>query len=424
LFQYEPHEGQSIIHKCDARWRVVCSGRRFGKTYLAAAEALAVALVGGRVMIAGPTHFHSSIAFQEVVNFLRREPVLKRLINRQNYSQGSKFLGFETGGEILTRSTENPDTLLGLGYDLVVFDECAQEPDGFNIYSQFIRPALSDRHGRAIFISTPRYDDWFRDMYDKEKLGEKDWKSFTFPSGPPTVSQEEIENARRELPESIFRQEYLAQFLEVSGAVFRNIDEVAVATPPETADHKAGYYVMGIDIAQIDDWTVVVVLDTRSFTVVDIHRFNNIPYPIQEDMIAKIAKRWRAPHIQVDATNNAAFAEHLATRIPYANVIPFIFSATSKSRLINQLVLAMEQKSIKLLQGRVSKEAQQMLSELRAFARERTPSGMIRMGAPPGKHDDCVTALALALDCALVHGHGNMPRMSNFPVYSMRSARN
>jgi hypothetical protein len=407
---YQPHPRQQIIHDSDARWRVVCNGRRFGKTYLAAAEALSVALVGGRAMIVGPTHLTSTIAFNQVSDFVFASDAIRSLVTKQNHGQGAKLLRFATGGEILTRSSESPDSMLGLGYDLIVFDECAEEPDGGTIYQKFIRPALSDRHGRGLFISTPGYDDWFRDFWERENLGFSGWKSFQMPSGPPTVSTEEIEDARLELPESIFRQQYLAEFLESSGAVFSGIADAAVLEP-KAGPEEGAYYVMGVDIAQVDDWTVAVVMDARSWQVVAMDRFQGIPYPEQEERLARMARHWRCQHVQIDATNNQAMAEHLDMRLGFSNVIAFKFSSQSKYRVVNQLVMAFEQKSIKLLAPTSSAIAQQTIGELRAYAREKLPSGMIRTSAPPGKHDDCVMALCMALDATMTYGAGSRPRI-------------
>jgi len=63
------------------------------------------------------------------------------------------------GGEVTVRSADDPDSLRGEGLDFVVMDECAFMQE--NAWIEALRPALSDRQGRAMFISTPKGRNWF-----------------------------------------------------------------------------------------------------------------------------------------------------------------------------------------------------------------------------------------------------------------------
>ena len=76
------------------------------------------------------------------------------------------------------RSADNPDTLRGEGLDLVIMDECAYMVK--ETWTEVIRPALSDKEGSALFISTPRGRNWF--WTAKRELKDKNWRNFTFTS--------------------------------------------------------------------------------------------------------------------------------------------------------------------------------------------------------------------------------------------------
>jgi hypothetical protein len=71
-------------------------------------------------------------------------------------------------------------------------------------------------------------------------------------------------------------------------------------------------------------------------------------------------------------------------------VEPFTTTNRSKAQAIEALALAFERSDIRILNDRV------LVSELTAYQTERLPSGLMRYGAPPSQHDDCVMALAMA----------------------------
>jgi predicted phage terminase large subunit-like protein len=131
-----------------------------------------------------------------------------------------RMIVYPGGGWVQVKSADNPATLRGEGLDLVVVDETAHIPKFVEAWQQSLRPALSDRQGRAIFISTPRGFNWFWELYKKAET-EADWASFQHPTWDnPFIEPEEIESAKK-LPQLVFRQEYGAEFVQLAGALFR-----------------------------------------------------------------------------------------------------------------------------------------------------------------------------------------------------------
>ena len=143
-----------------------------------------------------------------------------------------------------------------------------------------LRPALSDRKGRALLISTPRGRNWFWHLWQRgnNPLIE-DWASWQHATITNRIIEEkEIAEARDVLAESIFRQEYEAAFLEDSAAVFKRVREAATA--PTDAQHTPGHrYIMGVDFGRYADFTAVAVLDADTATLVALERFNEIGGP-------------------------------------------------------------------------------------------------------------------------------------------------
>jgi len=288
------------------------------------------------------------------------------------------------GGLVAVRSADNPDALRGEGLDFVVMDEAAYiMPEA---WIEAIRPALSDRLGRALFISTPRGRNWFWDIHRKGGV-EPDWSSFTYPtSANPFMPEGEIEAARAELPEITFRQEYLAEFVDSEGAVFRRVHDAACLEPIEP---QPGQYVGGVDVAASVDYTVITVLDAQTKEMVAMDRFNRVDYPVLEDRIAAAYSRWNLTGMVIEANSiGQGVIDHLQNR--GMNIIPFTTTNATKHGIIQSLQSAFEHGQIKIIDDPV------LVGELLSFESKKTNSGNFTYSAPEGQHDDCVMSLALA----------------------------
>ena len=148
----------------------------------------------------------------------------------------------------------------------------------------------------------------------------------------PFIDADEIEAARRELPERVFQQEYLAEFLEDS-AVFRRIRESATATAQAYKDYNLGHeYVMGVDLARYNDFTVICIIDVTLQELCYIDRFNQVSWEMQIERIKAAAKKFDVSRINVDKTGvGDPIVEQLQKEIP-SIVKPW--GAVVKSRII------------------------------------------------------------------------------------------
>ena len=117
------------------------------------------------------------------------------------------------GGSVYVRSADNPDSLRGVPLDGLVFDECAFT-DSY-AWETSLRPTLADREGWTIFISTPNGHNWF---YDEFQAAEAKWQEPT--ANNPLIPRGEIETAKSRLPNSVFAQEWLAEFVSETSSIF------------------------------------------------------------------------------------------------------------------------------------------------------------------------------------------------------------
>ena len=196
---------QSRVFNCDRRFRILAAGRRFRKTYLACTELCRAAMSPGRkAWYVAPTYRQG----KRIAWALLKE--LTRPLWASPPNETDLRIELITGATIAIRGADHYDSLRGEGLDFVVLDEFASmAPEA---WSEVLRPALSDRLGGALFIGTPKGHNHF---YERFQAGreQQDWATFQYTTEEGgIVSFEELQAARRELDERIYKQEYQASF--------------------------------------------------------------------------------------------------------------------------------------------------------------------------------------------------------------------
>lgn len=372
------HPGQQAVHAERARFKVLAAGRRWGKTRLGVLECLDVAARGGRAWWVAPSYKVSEVGWRPLKRMASMIGAEVRKVDR--------LVAFPGGGEVAVRSADNPDSLRGEGLDYLVMDECAFVHE--DAWTQALRPALSDKKGKALFIGTPKGRNWFWRLYVQGQAGDNDTVSWQRPTiENPHIDPDEIEAARQQLPERIFSQEYLAMFLEDAGGVFRGVMECATSKPLDKPE-AGRQYIGGVDTAALTDFTVLSVMDVQSRRQVYIDRFNRVDYPVLWDRLEAGYKRFGLQNLIVEA-NSIGEPTINELRRRGLSVQPFTTTQATKDAIIRDLQSAFEQRTIEILPDPVQ------VGELQAFEMERTASGLFRYSAPSGLHDDCVMALAI-----------------------------
>jgi phage terminase large subunit len=214
---------QNEIAIDSTRFRVICAGRRFGKTILAVEEMIGVAVSGKdkRIAYIAPTFQQArDIAWE---NLKRRcHPIATDI----NESQLKITLKTQDGGTsiIMLKSWDAIETLRGQSFHFLVLDEVAMMRYFWNGWFEVLRPALTDTLGSVMFISTPKGYNHFYDLY-MMALTDKAYKSFhatTYDN--PHIQPTELDDARKQLTEDVFAQEYMADFRKQEGLVYKEFD--------------------------------------------------------------------------------------------------------------------------------------------------------------------------------------------------------
>ena len=225
------------------RFKIVAAGRRCGKSRLSAVTLLIEALncpEGSSVMYVAPTLGQARSIIWDLLHDLGRPVIKSSHVNNLEIT-------LVNGRKILVRGADNPDSLRGVSLTYLVMDEVAFIKQ--DIWEKVLRAALSDRKGRALFISTPSGRNWFYDIFKLGQSGsDEEWKSWHFTTADnETIDPKEIEAAKRTLSSFAFKQEYLSSF-DTSGTDVFKPEWFKTSEEPHDGD-----YVIAIDLAGFEE---------------------------------------------------------------------------------------------------------------------------------------------------------------------------
>lgn len=367
---YKAHPAQQQVIDCDSRFIVMMAGRRFGKSLISQTIALASGIKKQRVAYITPTYQLGKVFFKELVDLLPPEIYSK--------NEADLVIQFITGGSIRFFTGERLDNLRGLKFHLCIIDEASFIPNLEDGWLNSIRPTLTDYKGRAFFLSTPKGKNYFYSLFLKGINNEEGWASFKFTTyDNPHIDKSEIDDARMQLPEAVFEQEYMANPAENAANPFGST-YIRQCTFPMSNQPAVVY---GIDLAKAVDYTVIIGLDGNG-NVCHFDRFQK-DWKQTKETIQQLPK---VP-ILMDTTGvgDPIFEDLVRENVP---VTGYKFTSSSKQQLMEGLASAIQQRKIQFPEGAIT-------SELEIFEYQYTATG-VKYSAPSGFHDDCVMALALA----------------------------
>jgi hypothetical protein len=376
-----PHIGQRIVKKEAKRFNVVDCGRRFGKTTLGLDRCADPAILAYPVGWFSPTYKMLSEVWRDAVRLFAPITIRRSVQERR--------IEFITGGLLEFWSLDNSDAARGRKYKRIIVDEAGMIKNLMDAWNFVLRPTLVDYTGDAFFLSTPKGLNGFWQMWQwGQDASQPEWMSWKMPTlTNPLIPASEVEAMRLSMPERVFEQEILGNFIDSSGGVFRKVREAATAQPHR--DHLGNMFIMGADFGKHNDFTVLTMMDADLKQMVEIDRFNQIDYSVQVGRLRAMYDRWKP--IAIIAERNS-IGDPIIERLQLDGlpVQPFTTTNASKAQIIDGLALAFERSEISILDNPI------LLGELMAYEMERLPSGMLRYSAPESQHDDCVVSLALA----------------------------
>lgn len=420
---YEPHDGQKVFHqafdekdeegKRRYKFFILLCGRRWGKDRASVNQFIKeftrldnrppdpTRVPHTHGWVVAPTYPLAKQLWRELKAFWP-EHLIRRIDNNQHVMETVR------GGVIEVKSAHKPDDLVSVGLDILLTTEGARVPE---LAWQNMRPMLNSpgREGLAIINSTPKGMNWFGRAFwfGQESLPDgtpnpqrvPNWWSMSAPTLQNSYlseeQREEIENARFELPEDIYAQEYEARILNNGATVFRGIAKVIQGMPLD-GPKPGRRYVVGVDLGKLRDFTVITVMDRESKQVVHWERMNQMDWNIILDRVLTVGRTWRAVKMLVDQGGiGVPIVDFLAKKMR-GNVVEGFDSNGNKKKidLIQPLQVAIEREQV------FFPNIKELVHELSVYEYVISDSGSWTMSAPSGNHDDAVISLALALRAA------------------------
>ncbi len=375
------------ILKPEVKFIILTTGRQFGKTMMAQNLILKWALETNDSvsMWVSPIYSQCRKVFEDLEKILY-DSNLTTSLNKSNLE-----IEFINGSKIIFRSAERPDNMRGYTLDYLVVDEAAFVRD--DTYNMVLKHTTIVKGKKVLFISTPKGKNYLYELSlrAQDENNEKyiHLKGTSFDS--PYISEDELMDARRTLPEDIYKQEILGEFIDNGGEVFTDIDKYCVLS--EWVGPRPGVkYSAGIDFGRVNDYTVLSILDDNKNLVYQ-YRDNNKPWQDIIENIIRILNQYKAHAlIEVNSIGDVLYEQ---IQRQYNNIEPFITSSSSKNEIIEDLIFNLNDGKMKLPNEQLCPA---LFNELKSFTYTYSPrSRNISYGAATGAHDDTIMSLAIAL---------------------------
>lgn len=410
------------FHSSNAARRFLVWGIRSGKTFSGAHEFLKIILQLCRPELAearrhkllcwvvAPTSKHLKSCYTEIITILELlEKAGYPIVLKEN--PGAMNITLIDGTFIDFRSGEKPANLRSATVDICWVDEGGylRQEAWYQVCQR-----VAARRGPIIITGTPDGRNWFwEECIEGGMPPEAPYGVFESDGGIPRLvshyrtedfpwyPKEYIADAKKTMPANEFDKDYLAKFNASGSAVFRNIEDTFHQIPlSKTAIPQNVSFLIGIDLAKKQDFSVLVVMDAKG-VIWDIERWSGVDYEIQKERIAQTASKWNDAVCVMDSANvGEAIADSLkAMGVRFHKVD--MHSPQIKRDVVESMQMALDSKSraiqIPHPKSPFSPEPTQILvDEMKAYEAKVTAKGRISYSAPKNLHDDCVIAVCLA----------------------------
>lgn len=363
---------QQIVEE-PARFKVICAGRRVGKTILIRHVAITSLLAGKSVVYITPTFVLADEAYDRII-----EALPLQLITKANKS--TRLIEILGGGSIRFFSGEALSRVRGFDASVILVDEAAHIPDLQTEWNQSLRPLLLKTKGIAYLISTPYGKNYFYSLFQKGINLDNGFKSWQFSSYMnPYLPKDELDELIKEMPQAIYQQEIEAQPIANSANPI-GTDNIIANTVTTLSTEPTVVY--GIDVAKSFDYTVILGLD-KSGAVTHFDRFQ-APWAVTKARIEALP----ADVLKVIDATGVGDVLYEQLQATCSNITGFRFTSTSKPEIMYSLIKAIEEGLLKY--------PEEVANELHTLEYKYSSTGHLSFQAQSGFHDDAVMSLAMA----------------------------
>ena len=384
---FRPHRGQKkvidTIVGTPQKYITVVSPRQVGKSLLLVNLILYYGIndKGSKIGVITPIYQQARKLMEDLYEAIKDSGIVEAT-NFSNFE-----IKLKTGSKIYFRSSEREDSLRGYTFDYLFLDEASYQSE--DAWKRAIQPTALVHGKKVVLFSTPRGRDWF---YEHYQMGQDhnypNHASVRMQQGDnPYIDQEEIAAAKRSLPDSIFRAEYLGEFLEGESQVFQNFNANCFDKWPR----PQGKCYIGVDLAQTGDYTVATVID-HTGAVVEIYRDNHKEWETMQTNIIQLARKYAAT-VMIE-TNSMGSVVLEGIKKKYQDTHGFNTSNQSKRDIVESLIMGFNEGCVKIPSATLLPELHR---ELEVFEMQYNPqTRSVKYAARNNFHDDMVISLCIA----------------------------
>jgi hypothetical protein len=382
---YNPHPKQAEIHRAlnslACKYYTVPIGRQFGKSLLGINQNYLWGINNADIQMGwvSPVYSQAKKVFREMEKGIIDTPFLR------SSNKSDLIITFGNRSTLQFFSAEAYDAIRGNTFHYLTCDEF----DYFKseAWDEVLKATVIVKGRKVLFLSTPKGKGLMFRMANMSNVDPNyhTIKGTSFDN--PLIPVSELEDARRNLPEHIFKQEYLAEFLDDSSSVFKEVKACIKNNPPFTLETFAG-----VDLGRADDYTVVTVLNSVG-QVIHIERWRHLEWSEIINNVVDVLNKYK-PRTIIEANNaQDAIYEQIRNKIVFNKswLEPFVTGQKNKQNIIEDLIVAFEQRDIGIT------SEQWLIDELNMYTYDyNLKTRQIKYSAPQGFHDDGVMSLAFA----------------------------
>jgi hypothetical protein len=425
--EYTPHPGQQLVHASKARFKVLCCGARWGKDRCSIMEGIRYfieclneerdsSMVPHALMwIIAPTEKVANQNWRELLHNLPKEIVV-------DVSKTTRTIETINGGIIEVHSAYDPESLVGVGLDVVLITEAARISDMEDVWSNLEARlnspgrGLEGKGGIAIINSSPLGMNYFYKMWKWGQKGtsewDPDWESWKFSTWDNPYMAERgnqmtangrtyRENLERRMSRNRYRQDYLAEFISEINQVFPKYEKVLKKTPTDLrtqeeidkfwrdweAPEPFETYTIGYDPASKGDGKPCVIRNSKG-RVVKIDQMLALGWDAQWDRIAFYSRMYNGAHCNFGQTGVGETIGSQLTKRGVPNT-PIPEQGRNKERLVEDFAIVVEQEICEI------PWSQEMENQLKDYIAVHRPgqSTQYRNSGSDSEFDDLVSAL-------------------------------
>jgi len=314
-----------------------------------------------------------------------------------NINKSQHKITLKNGSIYYLDGADNPDSQRGGNVQVLHLPEAGDHKEA--IWSQIYEPVLMANGGVAIFEGNPRGRNWYHRLYHQAQ-GREGWATFLLSArNSPIFTPEQLRDLEMNNPWAVFAAEYLCEWIDSIGTVFRTFRNVANAK--ESPAEYGKKYRIGVDLAKMLDYTFVSVVDRHTWHQVKVDRWNQVDWTIQKERLKAIIKQYalkaNGNAVEVIIEGNGVGSPIFDDLYNWSATEPtldimmrnYITNNAGKNLLVQNFSMLCDQGAIGIL------PYEPLMQELELFTYEKTATSFV-YGAPDGYHDDTVMGTMLS----------------------------